>query len=511
MARAPAVADPPCSANVNLAVGRGPSGYLAGMILGEKYRLREQVGEGGMGAIWTADHLALCVEVAVKIIHPELSGTAASDRLLLEAHAAALLRHRSIVKVYDFGFSEFGDPYFVMERLHGGSLLDMLQREGALPQEYAVQLMLPIVEAIVAAHAQGIVHRDIKPENIMIGTDDVGCIVPKVLDFGVAKLTSSPMGKPPITLGDSIVGTPEYMSPEQARGEPDVDERADVWGLSMILYEMLAGRRPFSGSNHFSVLISIIETPMPPLYAIDSGLASIVSRGLSKDRAERWGSAREFGVALAEWLIRRGIFEDITTASVRARWNLNSWRPPSDRPVSELPPALAIPLWSEAPLDQGNLVPRNLASRILDRLAPSKGHVAAVLGSFLLLAILAMVARGVSNASVPSTAAPSTPASTVAVFEATEPRQAPRMDRLPSAAPPADSAVDVPPTVPAGSLNPLSTGIRTSPRAAAERTPSIATNDAQFVGTIRRPTRTPTSKAESDEQRRGSGKVDFGF
>jgi serine/threonine protein kinase len=301
------------------------------MILGDKYRLREQVGEGGMGAIWTADHLALCVEVAVKIIHPELTGTTASDRLLLEAHAAARLRHRSIVKVFDFGFSEFGDPYFVMERLHGGNLFDMLQREGALPQEYAVQLMLPIIEAIVAAHAQGIVHRDLKPENIMIVTDDAGCIVPKVLDFGVAKFAASPMGKPQITQGNAILGTPEYMSPEQARGEPDVDDRADIWGLSMILFEMLAGRPPFTASNYLSVLISIIETPTPSLVGVDSELASLVSRGLHKDRAGRWGSAREFGVALADWLIHRGTFEDITTASVRARWNLNSWRPPGLR------------------------------------------------------------------------------------------------------------------------------------------------------------------------------------
>jgi serine/threonine-protein kinase len=379
--------------------------------------------------------------------------------------------------------------------------------------------MLPIVEAIVAAHAQGIVHRDIKPENIMVGTDDAGCIVPKVLDFGVAKLTSSPMGKPPITLGDSIVGTPEYMSPEQARGEPDVDERADVWGLSMVLHEMLAGRQPFSGSNYHSVLISILETPMPPLEGVDRGLASIVSRGLRKDRAERWGSAREFGVALAEWLIRRGRFEDITTASVRARWNLNSWRPPSDRPVSEPPAALTIQLWPEAPPDRGVVGPLDLARRILDHLAPSKGHAAAVLGSFLLLAILAILARGVSDAA-PSTAAPSTPASTVtAALETPEPRQERVMDRLPGAGPPADSGADEPPTLTARSINPASTVVEkappaapaTTPRTVAGNPPNITINNAQFVSTISRATRTPDRKAESDEERRASGKVDFGF
>jgi serine/threonine-protein kinase len=465
------------------------------MILGDKYRLREQVGEGGMGAIWTADHLALCVEVAVKIIHPELTGTTASDRLLLEAHAAARLRHRSIVKVFDFGFSEFGDPYFVMERLHGGNLFDMLQREGALPQEYAVQLMLPIIEAIVAAHAQGIVHRDLKPENIMIVTDDAGCIVPKVLDFGVAKFAASPMGKPQITQGNAILGTPEYMSPEQARGEPDVDDRADIWGLSMILFEMLAGRPPFTASNYLSVLISIIETPTPSLVGVDSELASLVSRGLHKDRAGRWGSAREFGVALADWLIHRGTFEDITTASVRARWNLNSWRPPTDRPVSEPPSALTIQIRPNVSTDHGDGGTHSLAKRAI------KGHgaAAAVVGSFLLLLAVAALTRGASDAFAPSI--PVAVASTVAttVPPAVEKRET-RQDRGMHRAPDSHESVEAPPTEATGSRHP-ETAVENAPRKAA-------TN--QFVRATPLTTREPDRRVES-EAGRGRDKVDFGF
>lgn len=492
--------DPLRSADVDVGVERGTRVYRAGMILGDKYRLREQVGEGGMAAIWTADHLALCVEVAVKIIHPELTGTTASDRLLLEAHAAARLRHRSIVKVFDFGFSEFGDPYFVMERLHGGSLFDMLRREGALPQAYAVQLMLPIIEAIVAAHAQGIVHRDLKPENIMIVTDDAGCIVPKVLDFGVAKFAASPMGKPQITQGNTILGTPEYMSPEQARGQPDVDERADIWGLSMILFEMLAGRRPFTGSNYLSVLISIIETPTPSLDGVDSELASIVLRGLHKDRAGRWGSAREFGVALADWLIHRGTFEDITTASVRARWNLDSWRPPSDRPVSEPPSALTIQLGPDDLTHKSDGGTHSLAGRARGHFTPLKGHgaAAALVASFLLLLAVAVLTRGASEASAPSIPVSAASPNAPTVPAALEKREM-RQDRGTQRAPDSHESVEAPPTEATGSRHP-ETAVENAPRKAAKN---------QFV-------RTPLTTREPDrrverEARRGRDKVDFGF
>jgi serine/threonine protein kinase len=357
-------AKPRSSCSERLVSHSEASVYQPGMVLADKYRLCEQLGEGGMGAIWTAEHLALHVEVAVKLIHPALAGTTAGDRFLLEAHASALLQHRFIVKVHDFGFSDLGDPFFVMERLRGESLFDMLCREGALPQIYAAQLILPIIEAIVAAHAHGIVHRDLKPENIMIVTDDAGCLLPKVLDFGVAKVVGTPFDSPWLSQGDTIVGTPDYMSPEQARGESDVDERADVWGLSMILFEMLMGERPFKGSNYHSVLMSIIGDPRPPLRGVDRALASIVSRGLEKDRSRRWASAHELGVALAGWLTRRSTFEDITTASIRARWGLNSSRPPSNRPVTQpvqIPPPPAVPA-----------VPRRIAAGFLGRPSSQK-------------------------------------------------------------------------------------------------------------------------------------------
>ena len=339
-------AKPRSSGSERLVSHRVARVYQPGMVLADKYRLCEQLGEGGMGAVWTAEHLALHVEVAVKIIHPALAGTTAGDRFLLEAHASALLQHKFIVKVHDFGFSDFGDPFLVMERLRGESLFDMLRREGALPQVYAAQLILPIIEAIVAAHAHGIVHRDLKPENIMIVTDDAGCLLPKVLDFGVAKVVGALIDSPWISQGNSLVGTPDYMSPEQARGENDVDERADVWGLSMILFEMLMGEPPFKGSNYHSVLMCIMGDPTPPLQGVDRTLGSIVSRGLEKDRSRRWASVHELGVALAGWLTQRGTFEDITTASIRARWGLNSTRPPSSRPVTQPvqnPPPPAVP------------------------------------------------------------------------------------------------------------------------------------------------------------------------
>lgn len=414
-------AKPRSSCSGRLVSHRVPSLYQPGMVLAGKYRLREQFGEGGMGAIWTAEHLALQVEVAVKIIHPALAGTTAGDRFLLEAHASALLQNKFIVKVHDFGFSEFGDPFFVMERLRGESLFDMLRREGALPQVYAAQLILPIIEAIVAAHAHGIVHRDLKPENIMIVTDDAGCLLPKVLDFGVAKVVGTLIDSPWLSQGDTIVGTPDYMSPEQARGESDVDERADVWGLSMILFEMLMGEPPFKGANYHSVLMCIIGDPTPPLQGVDRALASIVSRGLEKDRSRRWASAHELGVELASWLTQRGTFEDITTASIRARWGLNSTVPPSNRPVTQpvpnpTPPvvpaaARRVAAWSVSSQEPPNDDHGSRAAHIVKAARHSvsigtfrRGLVIPA-GGLLLLAFAALLGRATARIPTHSTSA----------------------------------------------------------------------------------------------------------
>jgi serine/threonine protein kinase len=262
----------------------------------------------------------------------------------------------------------------------------------------------------------------------------------------------------------------------------------------MILFEMLAGRPPFTASNYLSVLISIIETPTPSLDGVDSELASLVSRGLHKDRAGRWGSAREFGVALADWLTRRGTFEDISTASVRARWNLNSWRPPTDRPVSEPPSALTIQLRPDVPTDHGDGGTHSLAKRAI------KGHgaVVALVGSFLLLLAVAALTRGASEGFAPSipVSIASTLASTASVaHEKGETRQ----DRGTQRELDSHESVEAPPTEATGSRH---------PETAVESAPTRAVKN-QFARTTP-VTPEPVRRVQS-EARRGRDKVDFGF
>src|SRR5262249_7007231 len=159
-----------------------------GDVIVEKYELLRVLGEGGMGAVWLAKNLTLEVEVALKLIRREVATLEASERLLQEARAAARLGHPSIVRVFDFGVTELDDPFIVMELLRGESLATFIDRRGRIPATESVQLLLPVASALCAAHAKGIVHRDLKPDNIILTTDDSGATIPKVVDFGIAKL-----------------------------------------------------------------------------------------------------------------------------------------------------------------------------------------------------------------------------------------------------------------------------------------------------------------------------------
>lgn len=315
-----------------------PSPYVAGDVVAGKYRLTSILGEGGMGAVWLARNQVLHVDVALKLIRAHVASAHTAERLLREARATARLKHPSIVQVHDFGESERGDPFIVMEVLDGESLDSLLSRRGALPATRAVQLLLPIVSALAEAHEHGIVHRDIKPENIILVSDRQGTIVPKVLDFGIAKverakvisgeIADNPTGMAAhelqrrLTNLGTLVGSPDYMSPEQGRGDRSVDARADIWAVSVVMYELIAGRRPFLGDEVQDVLINLMIEEPPPLTdaGVDVALWDIVGKGLQKRREDRWQSAREFGEALAEWLIDAGVETDVAGASLRAQW-----------------------------------------------------------------------------------------------------------------------------------------------------------------------------------------------
>ncbi len=229
--------------------GRTGKSHAPGAILSGKYRLEAMLGEGGMGAVWRASNLLLDLPVAIKLIRADLDRSVLRARLQVEARSTAKLGHPAIVRVYDVGESELGDPFIVMELMHGQTLAKMIT-QGRLSAARTVQLLLPIIDALAVAHTRGIVHRDLKPDNIMIAQEQLR-VQPKILDFGIAKLTDPRDSDHKLTEIGMVVGSPDYMSPEQARGRDDVDAGSDIWAICVCghqLYE--AASRELS--RHFT-------------------------------------------------------------------------------------------------------------------------------------------------------------------------------------------------------------------------------------------------------------------
>lgn len=307
--------------SATLSVRTPESPYRAGDVVAGKYRLEALLGEGGMGTVWRAINLQLEAPVALKLIRGDDRDSLAR-RLKQEARAAAKLGHPAIVRVFDVGDSELGDPYIVMELLHGQTLGRLLATETRVSAVQGVQLLLPVADALMVAHGKGIVHRDLKPDNIFLAHEGEQ-LQPKLLDFGIAKLTDEGGQNLHLTRTGAVLGSPEYMSPEQARGQDNIDHRTDIWSFCVVLYETLSGVSPFSGSNYNSLLRSIVEEEpqsLVELLAADPALWEIVQRGLCKDAAKRYQTMSEVGQALAGWLMTQGIFEDASGVSLDSRW-----------------------------------------------------------------------------------------------------------------------------------------------------------------------------------------------
>lgn len=311
--------------------------YRTGELVAGKYQLVRRLGAGGMGVVWVAHNQVLDVHVALKIISPGDSNRPKQllARVLQEARAAARLTHPAICRVFDFGDTAAGDPFIVSELLHGETLAEQLESQPRIPALRAVQLLLPIADGLSVAHSGGIIHRDVKPENIFLSRDGVHRIQPKLLDFGIARFVEADQK---LTLDGTLLGTPDYMSPEQARGEAGVDPRTDVWSLCVVLYELVTGTAPFRGDNYNALLWSIAqEDPRPTVDqgAGDDALWQILRRGLAKKRDDRWSEMRELGEALAYWLHASGVNVDVGGSTLQTTWLEPASLRPQENP--ELP------------------------------------------------------------------------------------------------------------------------------------------------------------------------------
>jgi serine/threonine-protein kinase len=262
--------------------------------LTETYRIERVLGEGGMATVYLAEDLKHHRKVAVKVMRAELAATLGAERFLREVEISAQLTHPHILPVYDSGESD-GVLYYVMPYVEGESLQERMQREGQLPVEDALQIAREVAEALAYAHERKIIHRDIKPANIMMSRGHA-----LVADFGIARATGD--GGAAITKTGLAVGTPQYMSPEQASGSPHVDLRADIFALGCVLYEMVAGEPPFTGPTPQAIVMrSMTETPRPlttTREGLSSALDAVVSRALAKSPADRWQTAQQFADAL---------------------------------------------------------------------------------------------------------------------------------------------------------------------------------------------------------------------
>jgi serine/threonine-protein kinase len=314
----------------------------------DRYTIVRLLGHGGMGAVYEARHATLARRVAIKFLLPELAANPdVLRRFENEAKAAGGLEHPNLVAVTDLGSAADGSPYLVMEFLEGQDCAALLARQGALPVARAVNIVVQACRGLALAHQHGIVHRDLKPENLFLTDAGDGSDLVKVLDFGIAKLRSSETGV--ATGTGATFGTAYYMSPEQARGAGDVDQRADVWSLGIVLYQLLSAQRPFEGEQFLQVIHQILSATPTPLArlrpGLPAGLTAAISGAMTKDVAARLPSVKALAELLAPFDDRvthepASSKREVLAAAAGSPLETTAATPPT-LPSQQLPPQLA--------------------------------------------------------------------------------------------------------------------------------------------------------------------------
>ncbi len=345
-------------------------------LVGGRYRLGAQLGIGGMGVVYEAKDVITGRSVAVKILRDAAaSDQSAVQRFDREARATLTLHHPNVVQVTDIGGGDGELPYYVMERLHGRSLGELVREVGPLSQERVVRIALQVTSALVAAHAAGVIHRDIKPDNVFLCDTDLDEDLVKVLDFGVAKVAE----KTDLTLAGWIVGTLAFMSPEQARGEA-LDGRADLYSVGACMYLALTGVKPFGKLAPHALLMSLFSAEPERIESlaphVDPELAAIVRKVMSKERDRRFPDARALRDALTSLLLARTGNLQFDAAPYTVRMPRRSSSPPPPLPSPLLTPLpVASDRTTEPPARRGRpaFVRRAVTLGVLTLVAMASG------------------------------------------------------------------------------------------------------------------------------------------
>jgi Serine/threonine protein kinase len=314
-----------------------------GTVINDRYKIIKLVGTGGMGSVYLAEHEILRKKVAIKILHYEQSKRKDTvERFKREAIAASNIGQDNIVDVTDFGYTEEGNAYFVMEYVEGRSLADIMKEQRVLPLEFAVSVAAQIAVALYSAHGKGIIHRDLKPENILLTTKEGNYPFVKIVDFGISKILQDDV-KPDerlrtLTKSGAIFGTPEYMSPEQAAGE-SVEPASDIYSLGVIMYEMLTGRLPFFDDNYMKILhkhqYEFPELPSNINPDIQPDVNAIIMKCLEKKPFNRYGTMLLLANDLKNIYLKYNLEEKISLAFLFNSGTVRSMNPAADMISSE--------------------------------------------------------------------------------------------------------------------------------------------------------------------------------
>lgn len=363
-----------------------------GMQVGSNVRLTHLLGEGGMGSIWVAEHLSLQTQVAVKLLHQHVAELPeVRTRFQREAAAAAQLRSPHVVQIFDYGVTQHGVPFIVMELLEGEDLGRHIERLGPRSVSVVVEIVFQVARALAVAHARGVVHRDIKPENVFL-TDTEGEVFVKLLDFGIAKRSEDAAMN--VTNTNFMLGTPNFMSPEQLMNPKDVDFKTDLWSVAVVAYVALTGKLPFYGESIGALCVAVNAGDFAPVTRLRPelpfSLDAWFERAFKRDPQSRFASAQEMATAFEQAAgitePRRWSSADLIGAD-SARKRLST---PPPR-VSSAPPA---PFSSTPPPELGDLSRHSSSfNASVTHTAPRKSQI----GTLLLVVFTSMVASAITT------------------------------------------------------------------------------------------------------------------